>query len=113
LGYTAYEALRLSPEGAPVSSPRVWKGKSDVVKLGTPEGVVVSVPAGEGVRLKTEITRPDPLVAPLQRGQQVGVLRVRLGSGDPVADVPLTVLETVEESGMLGRAWDALRLWIQ
>ena len=112
-GYTAYEAVRLSPEGAPVSSPRVWKGKSDVVKLGKPEGVVVSVPAGEGVRLKTEITRPDPLVAPLQRGQQVGVLRVRLGSGDPVADVPLTVLETVEESGMLGRAWDALRLWIQ
>lgn len=112
-GYTAYEAVRLSPAGEPLSSPRVWKGVSDVVRLGKPEGVVVSVPTGEGSRLKTEITRPDPLVAPLQRGQQVGVLRVRLGSGDPVADVPLTVLETVEESGFLGRAWDALRLWIQ
>jgi serine-type D-Ala-D-Ala carboxypeptidase (penicillin-binding protein 5/6) len=30
-----------------------------------------------------------------------------------VADIPLVVLESVEESGILGRAWDALRLWIQ
>ncbi len=112
-GYTAFEAVRLSPAGEPLTSPRVWKGKADVVKLGKPEGVVVTVPAGEGARLKTEIARPDPLVAPLQRGQQVGALRVRLSNGDLVADVPLTVLDTVEESGMLGRAWDALRLWIQ
>ena len=52
-------------------------------------------------------------VAPLLKGQQVGALRVRTASGEPVAEVPLTVLETVEESGVLGRAWDALRLWIQ
>jgi serine-type D-Ala-D-Ala carboxypeptidase (penicillin-binding protein 5/6) len=30
-----------------------------------------------------------------------------------VAEMPLTVLETVEESGIFGRAWDAMRLWIQ
>ena len=112
-GYTAFEAVRLSPVGEPLASPKVWKGKANVVKLGKPDGIVVSVPAGEGGRLKTEIVRPEPLVAPLQRGQQVGTLRVRMANGDPVADVPLSVLETVEESGILGRAWDALRLWIQ
>lgn len=112
-GYTAYEAVRLSPAGEPLSSPKVWKGKSEIAKLGRPEGIVVSVPAGQGAGLKTDISRPDPLVAPLQRGQQVGTLHVRLANGEAVADVPLTVLETVEESGVLGRAWDALRLWIQ
>jgi D-alanyl-D-alanine carboxypeptidase (penicillin-binding protein 5/6) len=30
-----------------------------------------------------------------------------------VADVPLQVLEPVPLAGILGRAWDALRLWIQ
>jgi D-alanyl-D-alanine carboxypeptidase (penicillin-binding protein 5/6) len=112
-GYTAYEAVRLSAPGEPLASPAVWKGKSPVVKLGRPEGVVVSVPTGEAGRLKTEIARPEPLVAPLQRGQALGTLRVRLSNGDMVSDVPLTVMETVEESGVLGRAWDALRLWIQ
>lgn len=112
-GYTAFDAVRLFPAGTPVTTPRVWKGKAPSVKLGQPQGVVVSVPAGESARLKTDIVRPDPLVAPLLQGQSVGVLRVRLASGVLVAELPLTVLETVEESGMLGRAWDALRLWIQ
>jgi D-alanyl-D-alanine carboxypeptidase (penicillin-binding protein 5/6) len=112
-GYTAFDAVRLVSAGEPVASVRVWKGKAAEVKLGHPEGVVVTVPAGEGGRLKTEITRPDPLVAPLNKGQSVGVLRVTLANGSPVSEVPLTVLETVEESGVFGRAWDALRLWIQ
>ena len=112
-GYTAYEAVRLSRAGAPLATPRVWKGTASQVKLGRPEGVVVSVPTGEGARLKTDIVRPEPLVAPLRRGQPVGTLRVTLASGVPVAEVPLSVLETVDESGILGRAWDALRLWIQ
>ena len=112
-GYTAYEAVRLSQAGAPLATPRVWKGTASQVKLGRPEGVVVSVPTGEGARLKTDIVRPEPLVAPLRRGQPVGTLRVTLASGVPVAEVPLSVLETVDESGILGRAWDALRLWIQ
>ena len=112
-GYTAYEAVRLVAPGQPVATPKVWKGKSPEVRLGRPEGIVVTVPAGEGARLKTEVLRPDPLVAPLQRGQQLGTLRVTGTTGATVAEVPLTVLETVEESGILGRAWDALRLWIQ
>ena len=112
-GYTAFDAVRLFPAGAPVATPRVWKGNAPLVKLGQPDGVVVSVPAGEGGRLKTEIVRPDPLVAPLLQGQSVGTLRVSLASGALVTERPLTVLETVEESGVIGRAWDALRLWIQ
>lgn len=112
-GYTAFDAVRLIPVGEPVASPRIWKGKAEQVRLGRPEGVVVSVPAGEGAKLKSEVIRPEPLVAPLLRGQSVGTLRVTLASGAPVAEIPLTVLETVEESGIFGRAWDAIRLWIQ
>ncbi len=112
-GFTAFDAVRLVAAGQPVASPRVWKGKAPTVKLGRPDGVVVAVPAGEGAKLKTEIARPEPLVAPLVRGQAVGTLRVSQANGALVAEVPLTVLETVEESGLLGRAWDAVRLWIQ
>jgi len=112
-GYTAFDAVRLIPVGEPVATPRIWKGKAEQVRLGRAEGVVVSVPAGEGAKLKSEVIRPEPLVAPLLRGQSVGTLRVTLASGAPVAEIPLTVLETVEESGVFGRAWDAIRLWIQ
>ncbi|WP_310321595.1 D-alanyl-D-alanine carboxypeptidase family protein [Hydrogenophaga palleronii] len=112
-GYTAFDAVRLAKAGEPVATPKVWKGKEAQVKLGLPQGVVVTVPAGEGSKLRTEIIRPEPLVAPLTRGQALGSLKISTANGAPVAEVPLTVLETVEESGIFGRAWDAMRLWIQ
>ncbi len=112
-GYTAFEPVRLVKAGEPLVEPVVWKGKAPVVKLGLPDGVVVSVPAGTAKQLKTDVVRPDPLVAPLHAGQSLGVLRVTQADGSVVAEVPLQVLQTVEEAGILGRAWDAIRLWIK
>ncbi len=112
-GYTAYEPVRLFANGQAVATPQVWKGKASVVKLGRPEGVIVTVPTGEGGKLRTQVLRPEPLLAPLQQGQAVGTLRVTNAAGVIVADKPLLVLETVEEAGLIGRAWDALRLWIR
>ena len=112
-GYSAYEAVRLFAPGQAVVTPTVWKGQAGQAKLGRPDGVVVSVPAGEAARLKTEVLRTDPLIAPLQKGEPLGTLRVTTASGAVVTEVPLFVLETVEEAGPVGRLWDALRLWIQ
>ena len=113
-GFTAYEAVKLFDGGQAVVSPSVWKGKSPVVKLGRPLPIVVAVPAGTAGRLKTEVVRPDPLVAPFQRGQVVGSLKITSeGATAPLAEVPLVALEAVEEAGVLGRAWDAIRLWIK
>ena len=30
-----------------------------------------------------------------------------------LADIPLVALEEVPQAGVLGRAWDAVRLWIK
>ena len=50
----------------------------------------------------------------LQTDQSLGSLKVMLGDNPtPVAEVPLVALEAVEEAGILGRAWDAIRLWIK
>ena len=112
-GYTAFDAVRLSAPGEPVATPPVWKGRASTVRLGRPEGVVVVVPAGQAKGLRIELVRPDPLVAPLQAGQPLGTLRVLSAGGEPLAEVPLQVLQTVEEAGLLGRLWGALRLWIR
>ena len=111
-GYTAFESIKLFEGNQAVVSPAIWKGRSATAKLGRPLAIVVTVPTGEGAKLKTEVVRPDPLVAPIVKGQQVGILKVK--SGDQLlAEVPLVALEAVEEAGLLGRTWDALRLWIK
>ncbi len=73
----------------------------------------MSVPKGEGGKLQTKIERTDPLVAPLAKGQRVGTIKVATAAGAPVAEVPLVVMEPVEQAGLFGRAWDAIRLWIK
>ncbi len=113
-GYTAFEAVKLFDANQAVVSPNVWKGKSATVKLGQFQPVVVAVPAGTGSKLKTQVARPDPLVAPFTRGQRIGSLKVSSGDNPAtVAEVPLVALEAVEEAGILGRAWDAVRLWVK
>ena len=113
-GYTAYEAVKLFDAGQAVATPSVWKGKSSVVKLGRPEAIVVAVAAGSAAKVKTQVARPDPLVAPFIKGQSLGSLKIMLGDNPaPIAEVPLVALETVEEAGIVGRAWDSIRLWIK
>ena len=70
------------------------------------------MPAGTATKLKTEVVRTDPLVAPFAKGQQLATLKVTAGE-QSLVDVPLLALEAVDQAGVLGRAWDALRLWIK
>jgi D-alanyl-D-alanine carboxypeptidase (penicillin-binding protein 5/6) len=111
-GYSAFDAVKLFEAGQPVLSPSVWQGKTAVVKLGSFQPLVVAVPSGTAAQIKTEVARPDPLVAPFAKGQTVGSLKV-LRADKLLFEVPLVVLEPVEQAGVLGRAWDALRLWIK
>ena len=111
-GYTAFDAVKLFDANQAVLTPAVWKGKSSTVAMGQPRAIVVAVPAGTGAKLKTEVVRNEPLVAPVILGQPLGVLKIS-GAGQPIAEIPLLALHGVEQAGVLGRAWDALRLWIK
>lgn len=112
-GFQAFDALRLFDVTKPMATVPVWKGKANEAKLGAASAVYVTVPRGEGAGLKTQIERTDPLVAPLQKGQKVGTLKVTTQAGTKVAEVPLVVMDGVEQAGIFGRAWDAIRLWIK
>ena len=112
-GWQAWDAVRLFESGKTVTTVPVWKGEKKEAKLGAPGALFVSVPKGEGDKLKTTLERTDPLLAPLTAGQQVGSIKITAANGSAVASVPLVVLEPVALAGIFGRAWDAVRLWIK
>ena len=112
-GFQAWDAVRLFEAGKPVVTVPVWKGKLPEAQLGASGALFVTVPKGEGDKLKTQVERTDPLLAPLTQGQQVGQIKVSTAGGTPVATVPLVVMQPVELAGIVSRTWDALRLWIK
>jgi D-alanyl-D-alanine carboxypeptidase (penicillin-binding protein 5/6) len=111
-GFQFYDAVRLYAGGAAVKEIEIWKGAKPVLKAGFREDLVVSVPKGQGDRLKAELLSLSPLMAPVADGARVGNLRVTL-DGKPLGEYPVVALEAVEPAGFFGRAWDTLRLWFK
>ena len=112
-GWSAWDAVRLFEADKPVATVRIWKGDKPEVRLGAPGALFVTVPKGEGDKLKTTVERTDPLVAPLLAGQRVGSIKITTGGGATISTVPLVAMDAVGLAGFFGRAWDAIRLWIQ
>jgi serine-type D-Ala-D-Ala carboxypeptidase (penicillin-binding protein 5/6) len=111
-GYQFFDSVKLYAGAAPVKSIDVWKGAARSVNVGVGSDLFVTVPKGEAEKLKAELISEQPLVAPLAKGQRVGVLRVT-HDGKPFGEYPLIALEPVAQAGFFGRTWDTLRLWLK
>ena len=111
-GYSAFDTVRLFDADQAVATPTVWKGNAARARLGWSQPLLVSLPRGQARQLRTEVVRPEPLIAPLRRGQAVGSLKVYNGER-LLLEKPLNSLDDIDRAGMFGRAWDAFRLWIQ
>lgn len=111
-GFTAYEGVKLFEAGQSVVAPKVWKGQVATVGAGRADAVVVAVPSGSAPALRTQVVRLEPVVAPVLKGQGLGSLQVLLGE-KKLLEKPLYALDAVPEAGILGRAWDALRMWVR
>ena len=111
-GYIAFDGIKLFDANQAVVTPAVYKGRDSQVALGRTRAIVVAVPQGQAARLKTLVTRPDPLFAPLAKNQSVATLKVMLDQ-TLLTEIPLLALAGVEEAGFFGRTWDALTLWLK
>ena len=108
-GFLNYDTVKLYAKGQAIDTPNIWKGSQSTVKLGFNHDVYITVPKGTAAKLKPVLERKDPLVAPLAQNAQVGTLKMT-ADGKVLAELPVLALEQVNEAGIFGRAWDALRL---
>lgn len=111
-GFQFFDGVRLYEAGQTVKAVDVWKGAEDAVPAGFARDLVVTVPRGEAKNLAAELLTHPPVLAPVRKGDKVGVLRVVL-EGQPLGEYPVVALEAVPQAGVFGRAWDTLRLWLR
>jgi len=111
-GFQYFDAVRLYGANQAISRLRVYKGAQGTVKAGFINDFTLSVPKGQAGQLKVQLVSRQPLLAPVEKGSRVGTLKLTL-DGRPYGEYPVAALETVPVAGIIGRAWDTVRLWFE
>jgi serine-type D-Ala-D-Ala carboxypeptidase (penicillin-binding protein 5/6) len=111
-GFTSFETLNLFNANQAVFKLKVWKGKDGELSIGKAEPIVIAVPTGQSAMVSSQIEYRDPLVAPIQKGEIVAKMKLKLGK-ENFSSIDLEALQSIEQVSIFGRAWDALRLWIK
>lgn len=109
-GFRFFDTFKLYQRGAVLNQPRIWGGTQDALKLGVTDAIYLTVPKGRRDEMTAKLNIPDTIKAPVQAGQQVGTLQVKLGD-KVIREQPLVALQSVEQGGFFKRIWDAVLLF--
>ncbi|HEX3421999.1 MAG TPA: D-alanyl-D-alanine carboxypeptidase family protein [Sphingomicrobium sp.] len=110
-GFGAWTDKPLFKAGDKVGAAQVQLGSSAQVPLVAPRDLAVTVPAGLSLSNKPvtmKIRYDGPLMAPIEKGQEVAQLVITTGDTAPQM-VPLVAGEDVGRAGFFGRIWLGLK----
>lgn len=110
-GFRYFETHKLYSEGDELTQARVWGGAGDEVRMGVDAEVYLTMPRGQRDNLDATMDINQVIKAPVERGEQLGELVVRLGERELLRR-PLIAMEAVGQGGLFKRIWDALILFI-
>jgi D-alanyl-D-alanine carboxypeptidase (penicillin-binding protein 5/6) len=104
-GYRNFEARTLFAAQQPVGYAKVFGGESRSVKLASPEPIKVMVQKNGTDKLIARVVYNGPVRAPIESGQQVGVVRVWRGTNIAM-EAPVFAAEPVGKGSTMRRAID-------
>jgi D-alanyl-D-alanine carboxypeptidase (penicillin-binding protein 5/6) len=109
-GFRFFETQTFYKAGQELAQAQVWKGTSRQVKAGLAEDLSLTLPKGQVKQLKASMVLEPQLEAPLNAGDVIGKVEVKLGE-ELVHSADLVALEPVEQGGFFRRLWDSIRLF--
>jgi serine-type D-Ala-D-Ala carboxypeptidase (penicillin-binding protein 5/6) len=107
-GFRFFETHKLYNAETPVINAQVWQGQNSEAQLGVADDFYVTIPTGQFKRLKAALVLPNPLKAPLIKGQQYGMVNVTLNN-QVIASKPLIALSDNPAGGIWRRATDSVK----
>ncbi len=104
-GFRFYETQKLYGANENITSVKVWKGDTEALVLGLDTDLYVTFPRGQKNQLRTEFNLSEKYIAPVNRGNVLGNLKVTLADED-IADAKLIALQSVYEGSVIVRLKD-------
>lgn len=109
-GFRFFETYPLFEPNQTVATATVWQGVADQVEVTIDEAIYVTLPRGRFDDLQNELVLEGNLMAPLEAGQAVGSLTIRLDD-EVLAIQPVKTQSAVDQAGFFGRAQDRFKMW--
>jgi len=109
-GFNFFETKRLYAAGEPLTTARVWKGKSPEVGLALKRDLFVTGQRGHVGSVKAEFELPERLVAPLSAQTPIGKASIVV-DGATIAMHDLYPAADVPTGSFVRRTLDTVRLW--
>ena len=106
-GFRNFEARTLFAAQQPVGYAKVFGGESRSVKLASPEPIKVMVQKNGTDKLIARVVYNGPVRAPIESGQQVGVVKVWRGTNIAM-EAPVYAAEAVARGSTMRRAVDGV-----
>jgi serine-type D-Ala-D-Ala carboxypeptidase (penicillin-binding protein 5/6) len=104
-GFRNFETRALFAAQQPIGYAKVFGGESRSVKLVSPKPIQMMVHKNGNDKLIARVIYAGPVRAPIESGQQIGVVRVWRG-GNIVMDAPVYAAESVGVGSTMRRAID-------
>jgi len=111
-GFQFFDSTPVYKRGQAINQLRVWKGTENAVASTVASDLYLTLPKGEYANVKAVISSTQPLIAPIKKGQVVGTVKFML-NGKVVEQRPIVAAKAVDTAGILGRAWDSIKLLLQ
>jgi D-alanyl-D-alanine carboxypeptidase (penicillin-binding protein 5/6) len=106
-GFRFYETVEPVRPGQILHSERLWYGEKETLSLGLNQTILLTIPRGDGDKLKANFRIEGELEAPIEKGQIIGTVFFEL-EGKMVKELPLVALEAIAEAGMWSQFTDYL-----
>lgn len=111
-GLRSFQNERLFKAGQSVAQADVKLGQSAHVDMVMDEDVLVSVLSMNANEVRARAVYDGPLIAPLQKGQQIGVLQVKIPGREELLKYPLKAGADIPEQGFVSKGFTKLKMMI-
>jgi D-alanyl-D-alanine carboxypeptidase (penicillin-binding protein 5/6) len=108
-GFRFFESHQLYAADVPLTEVPVWKGEKEIISLGLKQDLYVTVPRGQYKNLDASMKISSKIIAPTVKGQELGIVSVKLGELD-FAERKLVALESIESGSLWNNLLDEVKL---
>ncbi len=111
-GFQYFDSKLVYKQGQSINQLKVWKGTENQLASTVANDLFVTIPKGDYANVKAVMSSTQPLIAPIKKGQVIGSVKFTL-NGKVIEERSLVAAKSIDGAGILGRAWDSIKLLMQ